>query len=217
MDKSCCAKCEQYKLEISALKAANSKLEEENDSVRAKNKNLERLSTHDLLTGLLNRRGGQEILDHHYSILTRDSCDTNNFAVLYLDIDLFKQINDTYGHAIGDRVLIFFGRTLRKKLRTHGYDTVIREGGDEFKIILPDCTYESALNVKQKIKCAFMEEQFSEGDIELSLRTSIGVAIARMENGEILPLDEILRIADSDMYVDKALNREERNRERALI
>lgn len=189
-------------------------LERKIDELKEENKHLERLSTRDPLTGLLNRRGGEEVLAHHYSILSRDNCEKNNFAVLNLDLDRFKGINDTYGHEIGDKVLKFFGKILYKNLRGRDHDAVIRNGGDEFTIILPDCTYEHAKIVKQKIKIALEEEHFKEGNIALSLRTSIGIAMARMVDGEILLLNEIIRNADANMYQDKAKGRVLRNSER---
>ena len=186
-------------------------LEKRIDELEEANKHLERLSTHDPLTGLLNRRGGEEVLNHHYSILARDNCEKNNFAVLNLDLDRFKPINDKFGHEVGDQVLKFFGKILHKSLRVHGHDAVVRNGGDEFTIILPGCTHDGAINVKQKIKCALADEHFKNGEVALSLRTSIGVAMARRQDGEVLLLDELLRNADASMYKDKAAGRDLRN------
>ena len=166
---------------------------------------LERLSTHDPLTGLLNRRGGDEVLLHHFSILSRDNCEKNNFAVLDLDLDRFKGINDKHGHIIGDKVLIFLAETLTGTLRKNEHDKVIRLGGDEFRIILPECTFEQAEIVKAKIKDVLATSLFEYGELKLSLRTTVGIATARIgTNDEIRQIAEIIELADKDMYEDKA-------------
>jgi diguanylate cyclase (GGDEF)-like protein len=174
-------------------------------------KNLELLVTHDPLTGLLNRRGMDEALAHHFSILARDTCAKNNFSVLNLDLDRFKGINDTYGHHIGDDVIRFFAQTLTETLRSN-YDIVIRLGGDEFIVILPECNLEQAEIVKGTIKDVTADTSFNADGITLSLRTSIGVATALSPtDGKIRPIEAILKLADEDMYHDKEKGRGLRN------
>lgn len=161
------------------------------------------LATRDPLTGLLNRRGGSEILEHHHTFLVRSKSAKNNFAVLNLDLNRFKGINDKYGHETGDLVLKFFGEILTKKLRGHEHDIIVRAGGDEFLVILPGATLDQAKTVKQKIKNLLHEEPFKGNGLTLILYSSIGIAMAMTEEGEILPLGEILKLADVDMYIDK--------------
>lgn len=165
---------------------------------------LDSLSTHDELTGLLNLRGGNQIMEHHHSGLMRDPCERNNFAVLNLDLNRFKGINDKYGHKTGDQVLKFFGEILTKNLN-RGQDVVIRVGGDEFVVFLPECSLLQAEAVKAKIKNALLAEPFESNGLKLSLRTSVGIATALTENGGVLSLDQVHRVADNAMYADKEI------------
>ncbi|MBI5077918.1 MAG: GGDEF domain-containing protein [Candidatus Yonathbacteria bacterium] len=175
---------------------------------------LMRLSTHDPLTGLLNRRGGDEVLAHHFSMLSRNNCEKNDFAVLDLDLDRFSGINDKYGHSVGDQVLVFFTKVLVGILRNNEHDIVVRLGGDEFRIILPECSFEHGEIVKTKIKDALMATAFEVSGIKLSLRTSVGVATARTpRSNEVRQIEEILKLADKAMYEDKAAGYALRNSE----
>ncbi len=189
------------------LAAAHKKIQSQAKRI----KELELLVTHDPLTGLLNRRGMEESLAHHFSILSRDTCQKNNFAVLNLDLDRFKGINDTYGHFIGDEVIKYFGVTLTNLLRDD-YDVVVRLGGDEFIVILPESNHAQAEHVKRKIKATLATNPFNADGITLSLRTSIGIATALTpDDFEVRPFKKILEEADRDMYADKEKGRTLRN------
>ena len=94
---------------------------------------LKRLATTDELTGLLNRRRGVEILRHE---IERSRRSGNTFSLVLLDLDHFKQVNDRFGHGIGDRVLADVAELLRSRLRRT--DVAARWGGEEFALILPD-------------------------------------------------------------------------------
>lgn len=174
-------------------------------------KHLELLVTHDHLTGLLNRKGMEEALEHHFSILSRNTCEKNDFAVLNLDLDRFKGINDTYGHQVGDEVIKFFAEILTDTLRD-GYDIIAHISGDEFIVILPESNLEQANVVKDTIKDVLVITPFDTDGVALSLRASIGVATALdPSNGKIRPLEDTLVLADKDMYKDKGKNEELRN------
>ena len=163
----------------------------------------EKMATYDFLTGLLNKRGGNEVLEHHFSIMKRDASKKSNFAILNLDLDRFSGVNNTYGHAMGDKVLQFFAGVLTGTLRNE-HDVVIRVGGDEFIIILPECNLKQAETVKSKVKQALARNSFVDGKVKLSLRTSVGIAMARNEAGKLHhPLKKILYMADKAMYEDK--------------
>jgi len=155
----------------------------------------------DSLTGLLNRRGGEEALSRYFSILKRTPTKRNNFAILYLDLDRFKGINDTYGHSIGDEVLKFFTSKVSGVLRES--DIFARMGGDEFLIILPGCGTARAEIVKKKIKKSLTEQQIRAGETMLSLSTSIGIAMARTISGNVRHWSRVLKMADKSMYEDK--------------
>ncbi len=189
-------------LAIVYISRQKSKIRELNGKIMELNK----LSVRDPLTGLFNRRGGSEMLEHHHALLVRHRNPLNNFAVLTLDLNRFKGINDKYGHEVGDKVLIFFSDMLTQELRGHEHDIVVRSGGDEFLVILPECTLEQAMTVKQKIKINLIQNEFEANNFKLHLSTSVGISMAMTDNGDILQLSEVLELSDSSMYADKKLD-----------
>jgi len=152
---------------------------------------------HDALTGLPNR---SLFMDRLGLALERSKRRREQvFAVLFLDLDSFKTVNDTLGHMIGDQLLIEVARRLKACLRTT--DTVARLGGDEFTILLEDLNAESeALRIVDRFQRE-LAGAFKFGIHELSITASIGVAsnCARYETAE-----EILRDADAAMYRAKS-------------
>ncbi|MCP4126877.1 MAG: diguanylate cyclase [Gammaproteobacteria bacterium] len=119
---------------------------------------LEDLSMTDHLTGLLNRRKFEHNLTHEIGRAARYQ---REFSLVMMDLDDFKRVNDTYGHAVGDEVLIRFGEILRD--RTRASDMVARLGGDEFSILLPETRLDVALEACNKIK-----QHLTESPMELS-------------------------------------------------
>lgn len=149
---------------------------------------------HDALTGMANRllfhdRIGQAIL-----AADREQAE---FAVLVMDLDRFKEINDTLGHACGDRVLIEVGRRLQATLR--GADSIARLGGDEFALLLPGASTDSVLDVATRI-CAALEEPFVVDGLPLQLDASIGISLFP---GHARDVDGLIQRADVAMYVAK--------------
>ena len=125
----------------------------------------------DPLTGLLNRRAMLEHLEHE---LARSRRTGRPFVVLLGDVDHFKEINDTYGHDVGDRVLIQVAHALSRSLRDE--DLIARWGGEEFLLLLPDTGLAGGVAAAEKIRRQFEAEQFSDAGIEISLALSLGVA-----------------------------------------
>lgn len=139
---------------------------------RALVRELERLTTLDDLTGAYNRR----YLDAYLELRTEEARRyQGRFAVVMLDIDGFKTINDTYGHQLGDLVLREVVRVLRSRLRVT--DTVARYGGDEFVIVLLDATVDRAMRVSESLKHAAAElVVLSDDRSEVTTTLSMGVA-----------------------------------------
>ncbi|WP_063464007.1 EAL domain-containing protein [Ectothiorhodospira sp. BSL-9] len=151
---------------------------------------------HDGLTGLPNRT---LFLDRLTQAIYRARRADFEFAVLFLDLDDFKIINDSLGHAMGDRVLVQAGDRLRGLLRPG--DTVARLGGDEFTVLLEGLPDEDEIHkVVQRIRDA-MAEPIRAGDEELFITFSIGIAKSTDED---LRADELLRNADTAMYQAKS-------------
>ena len=174
-------------------------------------KSLLELSRIDTLTQLPNRRRFREKLDE---ALARSQRSGRAMGLMYLDVDYFKRINDTYGHGVGDEVLIGFARRLQANVRTT--DTVARLSGDEFVIILeglhdPD---EAGL-VASKIVAA-MQEPLALQDHELKVTSSIGVAVVdaieRDHESAFMRLNtltatELIARADQALYAAKGAGR----------
>ncbi|HYG79077.1 MAG TPA: EAL domain-containing protein [Pyrinomonadaceae bacterium] len=155
---------------------------------------------HDALTGLPNRA---LLMDHLKLALARSQRnDKAMFAVIYLDLDRFKIINDSLGHMIGDQLLIGIARRLENSLRPG--DTIARLGGDEFTILLEDIQDRGyVLQIAERIQKE-LSAPFSLSGREVFTTVSIGIAISSKEYEQT---EDILRDADTAMYRAKALGK----------
>ncbi|MDB5854273.1 MAG: hypothetical protein JWR22_2314 [Herminiimonas sp.] len=162
--------------------------------------NLERDVLHDALTGLPNRQALMLELDR---IEVRARRHKNSYAVLFLDVDRFKDINDNHGHGAGDEALIGFAKRLKGAVRES--DLVARLGGDEFVVLVGDldASADCITAVAEKILLALRDPIAIQG-MPVILSTSIGIAIPCHERE---PAAEILRRADQAMYEAKAAGR----------
>lgn len=153
---------------------------------------LSEMATHDPLTGLPNR----VLLDDRLHMgLAQAQRNGSRLAVMMLDLDWFKRVNDTYGHGVGDQLLKLVAQRLASNLRKS--DTVGRMGGDEFVLLLPQIgAIEDATKVAQKILDSFVEP-FAINGYKLSITTSIGIAVYP-ESGD--RADVLLTNADTAMY-----------------
>jgi diguanylate cyclase (GGDEF)-like protein/PAS domain S-box-containing protein len=166
---------------------------------RALERELEHQAFHDRLTGLANRALFRDRLEH---ALARRNRNQHPVAVLLLDLDDFKVVNDSLGHAAGDRLLVLVAERLHGRLRAA--DTTARLGGDEFAVLLDDPAAEDeATRVAERLIDALAAPYQLDGR-ELFVRASIGVALAS-RTGQ--PADELLRDADMAMYAAKAQSR----------
>ena len=132
---------------------------------------LEQQALRDDLTGLINRRGFMVHLERLVRTGTRDA---HSHALLCLDLDQFKLVNDTCGHSAGDELLQQVAVLLRSSVR--GHDTVCRLGGDEFAVLLSDCSGAEALDIVLQIQQAFSSFRFVWQGRTINLATSIGMA-----------------------------------------
>ncbi len=146
----------------------------------------------DALTGVLSRPSGEDFLQ-----ATLQERSAAPVAVLFLDVDHFKSINDAFGHAVGDEALKFVARTLKEIVGKKG--EVVRYGGDEFLVVLPYTNRESARSIAAEILQAFRERVVSRS-YPLHLRLSIGVAVAPGDAGNV---EDLLQIADNRHYFAK--------------
>ena len=157
------------------------------------------LAEHDALTGLTNRRCFQDELDRNIALAKRYNYEG---AVLFIDLDQFKYINDTLGHQGGDQYLIKIAHCLQNLLRST--DILGRLGGDEFGIIITRTTEDEIKSICKKITRSLREEVFVESGLKMQTSASIGVAIYP-RHSEIS--DELLAKADAAMYEVKSKGR----------
>jgi len=157
------------------------------------------MATHDLLTGLANR----DLLNDRLRVsLARAERSRRRLAVMLLDLDHFKSINDTLGHQAGDQLLRAVAERLKQRLRRS--DTVARWGGDEFVVVLPEIAEaDDALRVALKAQRAF-QEPFAVDDNELSVTASIGIATYPDDGANA---DTLIRHADAALYRAKESGR----------
>lgn len=152
---------------------------------------IEQLAFNDALTGLPNRLRLTERLEFSIELARRED---TRFAVLFIDIDRFKHINDSLGHVFGDRVLIEVARRIQQCLRH--VDTIARLGGDEFVLLLHRVEAREAELVARRL-LETMDQPFELDGLKFSLSCSIGIALYP-EDGETL--DDLIKNADSAMY-----------------
>lgn len=148
----------------------------------------------DNLTGLGNRRMFQIIFGRALTQLKQTDAP---FALMMLDLNKFKQINDTKGHDIGDLVLKTTASRLKSSLRNS--DSIFRLGGDEFAVVLENCTESGACSIAEKIGAA-IAQPIDLPQEQLTIRTSIGIAFAPQDSAE---MDSLIKQADTAMYLAK--------------
>lgn len=172
------------------------KVTERTRELAAANERLRQLSLQDSLTGLPNRLAANERLESEFKRMKRSG---TAYAVLMIDVDFFKQVNDTYGHGVGDAVLRGVGDALNQALR--GTDFVARFGGEEFLVLLPDTDMQAALGVAEKIR---QRAQAHNDPVAGTVTVSIGVAMASQQDAN----EEVaLQQADRRLYDAKKAGR----------
>jgi two-component system cell cycle response regulator len=154
------------------------------------------LAVTDALTGLHNRR----YMETHLEALAQQAIAGGRpLSVVLVDIDNFKSINDTYGHAAGDNVLREFA--IRFRCNTRGGDLACRFGGEEFVIVMPDTGLERACQVGERLReCIACEPFKAEGDAWLDVTASVGIAALDTSEGS---LEALFKRADQALYVAK--------------
>ena len=161
-----------------------------------RNQELLQLASTDMLTGLVNRR---VIIQQAQAEIRRAKRYQKDLAVLMLDIDHFKQINDQHGHAAGDKVLIAFAELCKQSIRDT--DLAGRYGGEEFFILLPEVDIKTAIMSAERLRLAVAEHEFvlTSGDV-LHITCSIGIAMYMPLQDD---LDKLLLRADQALYQAK--------------
>jgi len=170
-------------------------LQAEVSTYESKLKVVEQLALQDALTGLSNRRTVEERIEWRIA-------EKHTFCVVMLDLDGFKQVNDTYGHATGDGLLQQFSRELRSNIRST--DIVGRWGGDEFIVVL-DCDLNTANSQVERVRKWVLGEYTIQTDAtsgKVKVRINASIGIAQWQSGQTM--QALVARADSAMYREKA-------------
>lgn len=167
------------------------------DALQAEKERLAFQASHDWLTGLANRRAFEARLQ-----AALDNTAAGPLALILLDLDQFKNVNDSCGHLAGDRLLCQVSQLLRQDRRPH--DLVARLGGDEFSLILPQCPPSSAIDIAERLRRSLELFSFTWGERRFTVTASVGVACIADRN---TTLEDAMRRADAACYRAKEKGR----------
>ena len=156
----------------------------------------------DPLTGIYNRRfiDGQLYVD-----INENAINKLPMCIIILDIDYFKEVNDTYGHLAGDYVLKEFGKLILESIRK-STDWVSRYGGEEFLIVLNNTNKEGAIVVAKKIKTLLGNTEFIYESNKINITASFGVCC--LKKGDIINANDLIQYADENLYKAKKTGRD---------
>ncbi|MBN2508805.1 MAG: diguanylate cyclase [Spirochaetales bacterium] len=173
------------------LKRANRKLKSANTEIDRARQTAETLARRDALTGLMNRRAVVPVITYE---MKRKARANSRVSLMMLDIDHFKDVNDTYGHDAGDEVLVAVATVLESSCRNTDFPS--RWGGEEFLILTPDTGGENALVVAEKIRLAVMGLEFTSAS-----PVTVSLGVAELRAGETF--DQWFQRADTCLYTAK--------------
>lgn len=160
----------------------------------------EKESTTDFLTGLNNVRQFDAIWN---TLISNATVKNERLSLLMIDIDHFKHVNDTFGHPIGDSILVELGQILKEASRS--FDVVSRNGGEEFSVILPDCPNHQAIEIAERIRREVEIHNFQVSHKE-SIHITVSIGVATYPE-TVNDTDQIVDIADECLYKAKRTGR----------
>jgi diguanylate cyclase (GGDEF)-like protein len=184
---------------VARLRQGREQLAVINETLRKKNKELHELSITDSLTGLYNRKHLMETLENE---VARSKRHKHDFSVLVIDIDHFKEYNDTYGHLAGDEVLSRLATVFKESVRSCDY--VARYGGEEFILVLPEIGPEDGVKAAERIRKKVAKESFAGDGKPIQVTVSVGVASYPKDGDDS---QSIIRHADTALYKSKESGR----------
>jgi two-component system cell cycle response regulator len=169
---------------LAAIQKAKSELLQAQESLRFH-------AEHDALTGVLNRRAIRDVLRKELARCRRDK---NTLGIILADLDHFKRINDHYGHAAGDTVLVAAVQRITSMLRS--YDSLGRYGGEEFLLIAPGCDLDLAQKLAERIRTAIGDETIDLGEDAIKVSVSLGVTLGTADSDP----EFLVALADAALY-----------------
>ena len=178
------------------------------DEINQMNKKLQQSAVTDLLTGLLNRQGFTKKIDDYTALVAKGKRKDVCFTLLYIDLDNFKFCNDTFGHDVGDEILIAFSRLFERVTKNNGY--IVRYGGDEFLIIMPEHEIEDGIELAKSIYKAIDKSNHFIPEIQSAVgekinipenhRVSCSIGIASEKHYDQDSMNIALKHADTRLY-----------------
>ena len=180
-------------------KTLEAKVHQRTKELKRANKKLLEISSMDFLTNIPNRRHFFDIGNKSFHLAKREN---QNLSIICIDIDYFKNINDTYGHNIGDEILKLVAEKMNKFIRKS--DILARTGGEEFTILLNNTDANSAFILAEKLRIAIENSIYESKELKIKTTISLGISELR-ENDE--ELDSIINRADKALYKAKEANR----------
>jgi len=168
------------------------------EELEVANKRLEQLALTDQLTNLLNRRGFDDQVDKQFKLMSRLG---HPISLLMIDIDHFKQVNDKFGHAVGDDVLKIIAKWLSNLMRVT--DVITRYGGEEFAVILPNTNKEGALIIAEKTRSEFQTQDFKHGKVTISVGVSTMIPDKLESTENANQITQLISNADLALYSSK--------------
>ena len=182
--------------DVTGQRRMQASLEQTKRELQEANRALSRLATTDYLTGLVNRRQADDLLRREVA-RARRQC--TSVAVVMMDLDHFKAINDTRGHGVGDLCLKHVAEQFRERLRTS--DVVARYGGEEFLFVLPDTDLDEAAMLADQVRRRVQDHPLRHGGEDIRLSLSGGVAVYQFHLDS--PPEKLVHWADEAMYCAK--------------
>ena len=163
---------------------------------------LTKIANTDALTGASNRREFFEELDREMRRINRSETEV---SILIIDIDNFKKVNDTYGHDVGDKVIVEVSKVIQTCLRET--DLLARIGGEEFAVLLPDTSSKGAFWVGERIRTEVLKSEFKVGTDLKPVSCSVSIGVATGFPGDKRDSSDLYKIADTRLYIAKNTGR----------
>jgi diguanylate cyclase (GGDEF)-like protein/PAS domain S-box-containing protein len=191
-----------YTIDITERKLAEKEIETANIELKASLIREQRLAHTDMLTGVNNRRNLYEIAVHELDIAMRYH---QPLSLMMFDLDHFKKVNDTFGHAVGDQILVQVTQSAVMELRSA--DSIGRYGGEEFVVLLPMTNAQQAFSLAERIRERVAQSRTATPIGDAFVTLSIGIVEMAQTTGQGETLDDLIRCADRAMYAAKQSGR----------